>query len=180
MKRPDAWHHGHKNSLSCRCQALLRCNLPTKHLIRTTVSNFNSVDFSQVSSEMHVMVMSLDPISLIKRDSEDKWFTSYIEMTCWLQHASEQHSICVDRHSLFNYLLLLQHTPIFALMQTLLLCIGLAQTLSRNVSHLIFHPGKPSESRISVLAFVCACCDSGIPNKNLEIRIRLKLNLRSS
>lgn len=39
---------------------------------------------------------------------------------------------------------------------------------------------KPSESRISVLAFVCACCDSGIPNKNLEIRIRLKLNLRSS
>lgn len=63
-------------------------------------------------------------------------------MTRWLQHASEQHSICVDRHSLFNYLLLLQRTPIFALMQPLLLCIGLAQSLSGNVSHLIFHPGN--------------------------------------
>jgi len=29
-----------------------------------------------------------------------------------------------------------------------------------------------------VLAVVCACCDSGIPNKNLVIRIWLMLNLR--
>ena len=156
MKRPDVWHHHHKNSLSSRCQALLRCNLSTKHLIRTIVSNFNSVDFSQVSSGMPVIVMSLVPVSLTKRGSEDKWFTGCREMTCRLQRASEQHSICVGRYSLFNYLLLLQRTPIFALMQTFLLRTGLAQTLSRNVSHLIFHPGKSSQSRISVLAFVLA------------------------
>lgn len=48
MRRPDDWHHRHKNSLSSRCQALLRCNPSTKHLIRTVVGSIDSVDYSKV------------------------------------------------------------------------------------------------------------------------------------